>query len=342
MFTSAIKSSTIKNKELVKQTEQMKLQLDNYRNLEIELRDCKADNNFLLTKLKFSDKNFEMNAFAGVETQETDERVEETFDNAYLNDLKLGTPFEEIVKSVFIESQNVMVKNQLEIMGNKSQIISTPPRRRTRLSMTKNSFVLGKSHNRRKKFEIAIDRRRKRDLTRDHNRQNLNDDFDESVIETAPNTAPNTDVEDDETDWEKHWQVGFNDLVGSTPKCDKSLRNFKNINGHCSLIQKTQSTSSDTLERYQSCRSLGGEISSVPTITKSCTRNFVNMHIAVVNRMSDYTAPPRMRELKNSHYEGSDGSEWKFKDVGKSLSLLVISSLTVISSMYRRYFNRNE
>ncbi|KAG5668169.1 hypothetical protein PVAND_016119 [Polypedilum vanderplanki] len=386
MFGDTLENLSNKNRNLLIQVEDLKIQLKNRRNLEAELANCKKDNDFLLSKLRFSDKNFQMDALTGsigMKQKSTSDICEEKFDNAYLNDLKLGTPFDE-----FLKNENGRESEALSYSDLQTERLSVikPTKRKLSMSSFKNAFKFttnnsakkknaiqlksivsqfswnkneNRNHRKRNnnrtltpknikecdkkwiidrvdnddeeegihkttsinKKEIEFDRKMKREMERDKNRPNLNCD----------ETVPNSVIEDD-SDWVE--DEALNNIKFSTPKCNKSMKYLRNFPS--SAIKKTLSArTSDGLEKYQSCRSLNSESSHALTPTKSCTRNFVDTHIAVVNRMSDYTVPPRIRELKDDHYKDTG-----IKTFTKSLKMSTFASITAgfLYSVYNIYF----
>lgn len=211
---------------------------------------------------------------------------------------------------------------------------------------------------------IELDRKRKRNMACDMNRPNLNDNCDDTIISEDQNCVKDSD-DDDETDWiEENDNDESEARLSSKQDLDQSLdyirqrenyskrqhkmrrRSFNN-NRRSSLISKhkftteitTQavtkmSTDKSDWEKFQSCMSLKSDSfmllpqDSFQTPKKSCSRNFVDSHIAEVNRMSDYFVNSQFRFAQNNTDDDNDW-DFDFKDIKKPVPLIIISFLTL-------------
>lgn len=92
-------------------------QQNQLKDLRLQLVETKREKSFVLSKLKFMEND---SGIVSVLDSDKDSRqfssesgCEEKFDNAYLNDLKMGVQFEDVLNSAVLQERNSRVPRHL-------------------------------------------------------------------------------------------------------------------------------------------------------------------------------------------------------------------------------------
>lgn len=200
-----------------------------------------------------------------------------------------------------------------------------------------------------------LKRKEKRRSVQDYNRPNLNEELTSSSDTIIADDDDDELFNDDFDDYKEEFSQKAN-----TSRLDKSIEYLKSFEDHQKRQQKLRrntfnlnrrnsgirltthlrsrgpillrSPSTNELEKFQSCLSLRSEGSFSedfpPHRLKTIEKNFINLHVAQVSRISDIFVPQTQRQL---NVDINDKYCWDFrwKDVAKPMPIIIIILLTL-------------
>lgn len=173
-----------------------------------------------------------------------------------------------------------------------------------------------------------FDRKCKREKARDLNRPNLNSNLDDTVCNSDNDWVDGTEEEnstelDSITSKQLDKSLEYIKARDKFKKRQHKMRRRSFNSNRRSSTSKNSHRSTDDWDKNKSSASLLSESTlNLSTPKKSCTRNFLDTHIAEVNRMSDYYVPKKCLNL--SHDESSRYLSISFKETQVPIRVIIV------------------